>query len=129
MDTVGNFLTVIRNASSAHKETCVVQWSKLKEGIAKILKINGYIADYQVIEEKDGKKRLVVAIKFVEGIPAITSIQRKSKPGCREYAGYAEVPPVLRGLGISILSTSKGVLSDREARQQKVGGELLCQVY
>jgi small subunit ribosomal protein S8 len=129
MDTVGNFLTVIRNASSAHKETCVIQWSKLKEGIAKILKANGYIADYQVIEESDGKKRLVVAIKFVEGVPAITSIQRKSKPGCREYAGYEEIPPVLRGLGISILSTSKGVLSDREAKQQKVGGELLCQIY
>lgn len=129
MDTVGDFLTVIRNASSAHKGTCMVQWSKLKEGIAKVLKTNGYIADYRVIEEGSGKKQLVVTIKFVEGVPAITSIQRRSKPGCRQYAGYSKIPPVLRGLGISILSTPKGVLSNVEARQQKLGGELLCQVY
>ena len=126
-DSIGDFLTIVRNASKAGKETCVAQWSKIREGIASILKDEGYIASYEV--KGDVKKEIVITLKFVDGIPAITGISRESKPGCRQYFEYRGIPRVLNGMGISILTTSKGVLKDTDCRAQKVGGEMLCKVW
>lgn len=125
-DTIGDFLTVLRNASSANKETCAVQYSKIRESIARILKEEGYIEDFARIN--DGKQ-LEVRLKYVNNNAAITGIQRYSKPGRRLYYGYREIPRVLGGLGTSILTTSRGLLNDREARRQKVGGEILCNIW
>ncbi|MGF1484645.1 MAG: 30S ribosomal protein S8 [Opitutales bacterium] len=125
-DTIGDFLTVLRNASLANKDSCAVQYSKVREGIARILKQEGYIEDFARVD--DGKQ-LEVRLKYVNNAAAITGIQRFSKPGRRMYYGYREIPRVLGGLGTSILTTSRGVLNDREARRQKVGGEVLCSVW
>ncbi len=125
-DTIGDFLTVLRNASRANKETCAVQYSKIREGIARILKEEGYIEDFARVDEG---KQLEVRLKYVNNSAAITGIQRHSKPGRRLYYGYREIPRVLGGLGTSILTTSRGVLNDRDARRQKVGGEILCNVW
>ena len=125
-DTIGDFLTNIRNASRAGKESCSVSYSKLRVGIAGILKEEGYIKDFAVSEDK---RSLTVELKYVDDVPAITGIQRHSKPGRRLYCGYQDIPRVLGGLGISILTTSRGILKDRDARRQKVGGELVCKVW
>jgi len=129
MDTVGDFLTIIRNANKAHKKSCTAQWSKIREGIAKILKDEGYVSEYEVRENNKGFKELELKLKYVQGAPAITAIKRESTPGRRVYYPYREIPRVLQGLGISILTTSKGILKDKEARQNKLGGELLCTVW
>lgn len=126
-DSIGDFLTIVRNASKAGKETCSAQWSKIREGIASILKDEGYIASYEI--KGDVKKEMVITLKYVDGIPAITGISRESKPGCRQYFEYRGIPRVLNGMGISILTTSKGVLKDTDCRAQKVGGEILCKVW
>ena len=127
-DTIGDFLTSIRNASKAEKATVVVQWSRLREGVARILAESGYIAGFRKTE-RDGLPVLEVTLKFVAGVPAITSIERVSTPGRRVYAGYASVPKVIGGMGVSIITTSRGVMTDAEARRQKVGGELLAKVW
>jgi small subunit ribosomal protein S8 len=126
-DSIGDFLTIVRNASRAGKDTCKAQWSKIREGIAIILKDEGYIASYEI--KGDVKKEMVITLKYVDGIPAITGISRESKPGCRQYFEYRGIPRVLNGMGISILTTSKGVLKDTDCRAQKVGGEILCKVW
>jgi len=125
-DTIGDFLTTLRNASNARKETCQVQFSKIRLGIAEILKDEGYVKSVKVVD--DGKK-IEVALKYVEDTPAITGLQRHSTPGRRLYYGYKDIPRVLGGLGVAILTTSKGILHDREARRQKLGGEVLCKVW
>ena len=127
-DTVGDFLTSIRNASQANKAVITVQWSRLREGVAKILVDAGYVASARKAE-RDGLPVLEVALKYVAGVPAITSIERISTPGRRIYAGYTSVPKVIGGMGVSILTTSRGVMTDAEARRQKVGGELLAKVW
>ncbi|MDR2735653.1 MAG: 30S ribosomal protein S8 [Puniceicoccales bacterium] len=129
MDTVGDFLTAIRNASAAGKESCVFPFSKMRESIAAILKANGYIADCFKINTEKGVLMLKVCIKYVKDKPAIVELMRCSKPGCRIYFGAKSIPPVINGLGMSILSTSKGVMSNREAFRLNVGGELLCKVW
>jgi small subunit ribosomal protein S8 len=128
-DTIGDFLTVVRNASNARKASCSCRHSKLREGIARILKDEGFIADFAVDEEKPGRKFIHITLKYVNGVPALTGIDRWSRPGCRMYAAHTELPRVLGGLGLSILTTSKGIVKDREARRLKVGGELLCKVW
>lgn len=128
-DTIGDFITVLRNASSARKASCDCSHSKLREGIVRILKDEGFIADYAVVEPKPGRKSLLITLKYVNGVPALTGIDRWSRPGCRMYSSHTELPRVLGGLGMSILTTSKGILKDREARRLKVGGELLCKVW
>ncbi|HQU08841.1 MAG: 30S ribosomal protein S8 [Verrucomicrobia bacterium 21-51-4] len=128
-DTIGDFLTIIRNAAHAKKATCQVQWSNVREGIARILKSEGYISDYAKGENEAGLPRLEVSLKYVNGLSAITGIQRYSKPGCRRYFHSTEIPRVLGGLGICILTTSKGIIKGSDARQQKVGGELLAKVW
>ncbi|MBM3825522.1 MAG: 30S ribosomal protein S8 [Verrucomicrobia bacterium] len=127
-DTIGDFLTSLRNASQASKTTVTVQWSRLREGVAGILKQSGFITDFRKAE-RDGLPVLELTLKYVAGVPAITSIERVSKPGRRVYAGYTAVPKVIGGMGVSILTTSRGVMTDSEARQKKVGGELLAKVW
>ncbi|MGA0134427.1 MAG: 30S ribosomal protein S8 [Opitutales bacterium] len=127
-DTIGDFLTSLRNASQASKPAVTVQWSRIREGVAGILKQSGFIADFRKAE-RDGLPVLELTLKYVAGVPAITSIERVSKPGRRVYAGYSSVPKVIGGMGISILTTSHGVMTDAEARQKKVGGELLAKVW
>ena len=127
-DTIGDFLTCIRNASQANKAAITVQWSRLREGVAKILVESGYVASVRKAE-RDGLPVLELALKYVAGVPAITSIERVSTPGRRIYAGYSSVPKVIGGMGVSILTTSRGVMTDAEARHQKVGGELLAKVW
>ena len=127
-DTVGDFLTAIRNASQANKAVITVQWSRRREGVAKILVDAGYVAAARKAE-REGLPVLELSLKYVAGVPAITSIERVSTPGRRVYAGYSSVPKVIGGMGVSILTTSRGVMTDAEARRQKVGGELLAKVW
>ena len=128
-DTIGDFLTQIRNAAGAGKPSVTIPGSKLTLEIAHILKEEGFVESYKLIEE--GTRRFVrVHLKYVKGKqPAIQALVRVSKPGLRRYFNCQKIPRVLGGLGVAILSTSKGVMTDREARAQKIGGELLCKVW
>ena len=128
-DPISDFLTQIRNASRAGKTNITLPGSKLTLKIAVILKQEGFIENYKLIEE--GVKKLIrIHLKYVKGKQsAIQSLIRVSKPGLRHYVNCEEIPRVLGGLGVAILSTSKGVMTDREARAQKMGGELLCKVW
>ncbi|MGB0369831.1 MAG: 30S ribosomal protein S8 [Opitutales bacterium] len=128
-DTIGDFLTILRNGSLARKESCETYFSKIREGIAAILKDEGYIKDYAVKTDDKGRKSIVVHLKYVQDAPALTGISRVSKPGRRIYCGYRDIPRVLGGLGIAILTTSKGIMRAREARRNKLGGELICNVW
>jgi small subunit ribosomal protein S8 len=128
-DTIGDFLTTIRNASLAHKETCTTQHSKMRSAIAAILKSEGYIKDFSEGQNEKGFKTLTLTLKFAGKAPAITGIQRHSTPGRRLYYGSKEIPRVLEGLGVAILTTSKGVMRARDAREQGVGGEFVCKVW
>lgn len=129
-DTISNFITIIRNASSASHASCRGLFSKVHLGIAKQLKECGYIEDYKEIEAVKGSpKQIEVMLKYVDDEASMAGIERVSKPGRRVYCGCTEIPKVLGGLGTSILSTPKGILSDRQARQQKLGGEILCNVW
>lgn len=128
-DPVSDFLTRLRNASKAGLAECVSPHSKLKESLATILKSEGYVSDVATKVDARGHKTLVVTMKYVDNAPAITNLSGVSTPGRRLYFGYTEIPRVLNGLGISILSTSKGLLKDRDARRQKVGGEIICNVW
>jgi len=127
-DPIADMLTRIRNASRVGKPHVQVKASKICEGIAGVLKKEGYILDYDRID--DGKQGILrVTLKYNdEGQPAITDIKRMSKPGCRMYAGVDGLPTVLGGMGIVVVSTSKGIVSDRNCRENKVGGEVLCTV-
>ena len=128
-DPISDFLTRLRNASKAVREETVAPHSKVKEGLAAILKAEGYIADYATGADAAGHKTLVVKLKYVDSAPAITGIRRMSTPGRRLYCRCGEIPLVLNGLGVSILSTSKGLLKDQDCRRQKLGGELVCNVW
>ena len=128
-DPIADMLTRIRNASSARHEKVVVPRSRLKIRIAEVLKAEGYIKDF-VVHEDDKQGAITVLLKYgPDREPAISDIKRVSKPGLRRYVPTTEIPRVLNGLGIAILSTSHGVMLDREARKQKVGGELICTVW
>jgi len=126
-DPIADFLTRIRNGQTANKAEISVASSKVKAAIAGVLKEEGYIADFAVRE--DGKKAtLVVVLKYHHGRPVIERIERVSRPGLRQYRGKAGLPKVLGGLGVTIVSTSLGVMTDREARRAGQGGEVLCVV-
>lgn len=129
MDTIGDFLTVLRNAARAKKVSCEVQFSRIRKEIADILKKEGYIADVFEKTDEKGFKRLGVYLKYVQTVPALTALRRCSTPGSRWYVGKESVPSVLNGLGICILSTSKGLMSGRSAKRLGVGGELICKVW
>lgn len=127
-DPIADMLTRIRNANSARHETVDVPASNMKKAIAAILLEEGYIKNYQVIE--DGKQGIIrIALKYVGKEKVISGIQRVSKPGLRIYKNTEELPKVLKGLGIAIVSTSKGIMTDKKARQENVGGEVLAFVW
>lgn len=129
-DPIADFLTRIRNASSAGLKTVDIPASNIKKAMTKILFDQGYIANYRF--EEDGKQGAIkIALKYNTStkVPAITKIIRISKPGLRKYSGSSELPRVINGLGIAILSTSRGVITDKQARKENVGGEILCYVY
>ncbi len=128
-DPIADFLTRLRNASKARLDECVIPHSKLKEGLAAILKSEGYVADHANGTDEQGHKTLVVKLKYVDGAPAITGLTRVSSPGRRLYYSYTEIPRVLNGLGIAVISTSKGLMKDQDCRRNKAGGELLCNVW
>ena len=128
-DTIGDFLTHIRNSSSAHKATCVTSYSKLRFDLATILKEEGYLLSVSEGKDDRGFKSLELKLKYVGNTPAITGIERHSTPGRRLYYGYRDIPRVLGGLGVAILTTSKGLMRARDARANGVGGELICKVW
>jgi small subunit ribosomal protein S8 len=128
-DPISDFLTRLRNASRARLDECVIPHSKLKAGLAAILKTEGYITDFSEGTDAQGHKTLVVKMKYIDGAPALTGLTRVSTPGRRLYLGYTEIPRVLNGLGISILSTSRGLMKDADCRRNKAGGELLCNIW
>lgn len=127
-DPLADMLTRIRNAQMAGKKTVQMPASKLKAAVAAVLLDEGYIGGVDTIEV-DGKRNLVVNLKYFNGKPVIAEIDRKSRPGLRRYSSRDELPKVRGGLGIAIVSTSKGVMSDRAARAAGVGGEVLCTVF
>lgn len=130
-DPIADMLTRIRNAVSVERPSVEMPVSKVKKGVAEVLKREGYIWDWAEVQEEDDKfSRLRIELKYgPSGEKVIQEIKRVSKPGCRVYSRSRDLRPILNGLGISILSTSQGVMSDREARQQKVGGEVLCEIW
>lgn len=128
-DPIADMLTRIRNAGRAGLATTEMPHSMLKNEIARILKKEGFIADY-VSEGQSGKKQLRVYLKYTAGrAPAIRGLRRISKPGLRRYAGVAKSPRVIGGMGIAIISTSRGLMTDREMRKGRIGGEVLCYVW
>ncbi len=128
-DPISDFLTHLRNASKAGLAVCVSPHSKLKESLANILKHEGYVRDVAVGTGERGHKTVIVTMKYVDSTPVITGLKRSSTPGRRIYAGYSAIPRVLNGLGIAIISTSKGLMKDQDARRSKLGGELVCTVW
>ena len=129
-DPIGDMITRIRNASRAGHEKVVLPGSKLKERIAKVLKDEGYLTEVVVHRAERTSGEITLLLKYgPDRAPAISEIRRVSKPGLRRYVPSTDIPRVLNGMGIAIVSTSKGVMVDRECRKQKVGGELICTVY
>lgn len=128
-DPIADLLTRLRNASRAKLTECVMPHSKLKASLAGILKSEGFVADVSDGTDALGHKTLIVKMKYVGGVPALTGLKRVSTPGRRLYYGYTEIPRVLNGLGISILSTSQGLMKDQDCRRNKAGGELLCNIW
>ena len=127
-DPIADYLTRVRNAQMARHKVVEIPASGIKKEITKILEEKGYILSHKF--EDDGKQGIIkIALKYVNSSPAIKRIERVSSPGLRKYVGASELPRVINGLGIAILSTSKGVISDKEARKENVGGEVLCYVY
>jgi len=127
-DPIADFLTRLRNSVTAHQDETVAPYSKIKGEIARILKQEGYITDYS-IESEGSHPQIRVRNKYVNRSAAITGLKRVSKPGLRKYVGVTEIPRVLGGMGITILSTPVGVVSGREAKRKNVGGELLAYVW
>jgi len=128
-DPLGDLLTRIRNAQRARHTSCVAPASKLRANVLEVLKREGFIRGYSAEQLRPGIAQLRIELKYNEGEPVIKEIQRVSKPGRRVYSKIKELPRVYAGLGISILSTPRGVLSDAEARAANVGGEVLCRVF
>jgi small subunit ribosomal protein S8 len=129
-DPISDLLTRIRNAILVRKEQVPIPFSTLKFELANLLQQEGYINHVQIINEDDApRKSIIIDLKYVEGVPAITGLRKVSKPGLRKYTRAQYAPRVYSGLGISVISTSQGLKTDRRARADKVGGEILCQVW
>ena len=126
-DPIADMLTRIRNAQTVNKTTVAMPSSKLKVAIARVLKDEGYLENYAVAEDA-GKATLSIELKYYAGRPVIERIERVSRPGLRVYKGKSEIPTVLNGLGVTIVSTPQGVMTDRKARATGTGGEILCYV-
>lgn len=128
-DPLGDMLTRIRNAYGRRKTKVSTPASKLRARVLEVMKAEGYIRDYSQTDFDNGKSEIEIELKYAEGVPVIREIARVSKPGRRVYVSVKSIPFVANGLGISILSTPKGVMADHEAREQNVGGEILCQIF
>lgn len=128
-DPVGDLLTRIRNGQSAGMRTIKSPTSGLRNNVLEVLKRQGFIRDFSMEKADNGQNVVTVELKYFEGQPVIKEIQRVSKPGRRVYSGVSDLKPIYNGLGVAILSTPKGVMSDQEARAANVGGEVLCQVF
>ena len=128
-DPLGDMLTRIRNAIGRKKDKVSSPASTLRVRVLDVLKSEGYIRDYSQVDYDNGKSELEIELKYHEGAPVIREIARVSKPGRRVYVSVKSIPQVANGLGIAILSTPKGVMADHEAREQNVGGEVLCQIF
>ncbi len=131
-DPIADYLTRLRNAISAQHRVVEIPSSKMKQEITKILFEQGYILNYKFVKNEDKPYDTIkVALKYdsVDNMSAIKCLQRVSRPGLRQYAGYKKMPRVLNGLGIAILSTSKGIMTNKQAAEMKIGGEVLCYVY
>lgn len=126
-DPISDMLTRIRNGQKARRVSVSMPASKVKEAVANVLKDEGYITDFSTAGE-GAEKSLTIELKYFEGVPVIEKIQRASRPGLRVYRGKEELPKVLGGLGVAIVSTSAGVMSDRQAREKGIGGEVICVV-
>ncbi|MEO7621782.1 MAG: 30S ribosomal protein S8 [Gallionella sp.] len=127
-DPISDMLTRIRNAQLAEKTIVAMPSSKLKVAIAEVLKDEGYVDGFSVVSGESGKATLEIGLKYYSGRPVIEKIQRISRPGLRVYKGSEDIPKVMNGLGIAIVSTSKGLMTDRKARANGIGGEVLCVV-
>ncbi|MFK8036186.1 MAG: 30S ribosomal protein S8 [Hyphomicrobiales bacterium] len=128
-DPLGDMLTRIRNALMRGKGSCATPASKLRARVLDVLQSEGYIRGYSEVEYEKGKSEFQIELKYFDGDPVIQKIERVSKPGRRVYAGADGIPRVANGLGVSIVSTPRGVMADHEARTQNVGGEVLCRVF
>jgi len=128
-DPLGDMLTRIRNGAARRKTSVSTPASKLRARVLDVLQSEGYIRGYSEVEYDNGKAELSIELKYYEGAPEIREIARVSKPGRRVYVSVKSIPQVANGLGITILSTPKGVMADHEAREQNVGGEVLCSVF
>lgn len=129
IDSIGNFLTIIRNGIAVSKPFVVLPYAKMRQAIAEILKEEGFIRDTAVLADDTGKKSLKIFLKYVEGESVIHELTRISKPSRRFYAGSNGIKPVISGLGLSIITTSKGVISHKKAEAMNVGGEVICTVW
>jgi len=127
-DPISDMLTRIRNAQMAQKATVAMPSSKVKAAIAQVLQDEGYVDGFKIDQGQGGKATLEIGLKYYSGRPVIESIQRISRPGLRIYKGNSDIPKVMNGLGIAIVSTSKGLMTDRKARANGIGGEVLCVV-
>jgi small subunit ribosomal protein S8 len=128
-DPVSDLLSRIRNGQQAHKDSVVSPASKIRANVLEVLQREGYIRGYSLSDARPGINEFKIELKYVDGEPVIREITRVSKPGRRVYSRIADLPRVYNGLGISILSTPRGVMSDNEARAAHVGGEILCRVF
>lgn len=129
IDSIGNFLTIIRNGLMVSKPSVVAPYARMNQDIASVLKEEGFIRDFVVVADEAGKKSLKIVFKYVDGESVIHEITRKSKPSRRVYVGTQNIEPVISGLGVSILTTSKGVVSHKKAESLSVGGEVICTVW
>lgn len=128
-DPLGDMLTRIRNAAMRKKSSVKTPGSRLRAHVLDVLKAEGYIRGYTVIDQGNGRSEIEIELKYYDGQPVIREIKRVSTPGRRVYSSVATLPSVANGLGISILSTSHGIMSEHEAREKNVGGEVLCRVF
>ena len=128
-DPIADMITRIRNAQLRKLNTVSIPNSRLRAKILDVLKDEGYISNYKILSEKQNNKSLIVDLKYHNGIPVIKNIARVSKPGRRVYAKANSIPKIQDGLGIAIVSTSMGIMSDNDARSKKIGGEVICRVF
>ena len=128
-DPLGDLFSRIRNAQMRNKSKVSTPGSKMRARVLEVLKNEGYIRGYSSVEHKDGRSEFEIELKYFDGTPVIREIERVSKPGRRVYASVKALPRINNGLGVAILSTPKGVMADHEAREQNVGGEILCTVF
>lgn len=129
IDTIGDFLTIIRNGIMASKHAVLIPHSTLKLSVGNILLQEGFISECSVVDAEATKKSIKIVLKYVDGESVIHELKRASKPGRRYYAGLNEIKPVIGGLGVSVLSTNRGVITNKEAKKLGIGGEVICTVW